>query len=34
MVWKYSRVLKISDMQNLYYGGQKENVNFRIVFID
>jgi hypothetical protein len=31
MVWKYSRLLQISDMQSLFWVGLKESVNFRIV---
>jgi hypothetical protein len=34
MVWKYSRVVQVSYMQNLFWVGLKESVNFRIVVID
>jgi len=34
MVWKCSRVLQISDMQNLYCVGLKEIVTFGIVIIN
>jgi hypothetical protein len=34
VVWKYSGLLQINDMQNLFWVGLKESVHFRIVVMD
>jgi len=33
MVWKYSRLLQIRDMQHLFWFGLKESVIFTVVII-